>query len=346
MFTSDYYLDVTWLKSLSPYLDRFKATSSSERTFNCRCPICGDSKKSKRLARCYFYTSHGSLNVSCKNCGYGRSFYNFMRDVFPDKFDEYKMEQLKSRLGQNVFGSEPVTKDTTPASTPEPNVVTAMDGVVAISNLDNSHKAKQYLLDRCVPVDCFNRLYYADNFKDTASSVSYCELSSNFPDEDRIVIPFYDIDGKITMIQGRSLNPNSNLRYITIKASEDAEKVFGLDVVDFNKTVYVCEGPIDSFFVDNCLASCDSSLTRIDAADVYIWDNEPRNPEIIKLMDAAIDNGKSLVIWPFSPERKVDMNDMIKTGIYSSTRELMQTIQTNTFSGIQAKLKFQQWKRC
>lgn len=345
MFTSDYYLDVTWLKSLSPYLERFKATSSSERTFNCRCPICGDSKKSKRLARCYFYTSHGSLSVSCKNCGYGRSFYNFMREVFPDKFEEYKMEQLKARHGQSSFSSG--VKAATPSvpDVSQENAVACLEGAVSISELPDDHKAKRYLSDRGIPVDCFDRLYYASNFKITASSVSYCDISPNFPDEERIVIPFYDKDGNITMIQGRSLLPKSSLRYITIKASEDAEKVFGIDAVDFNKPVYVCEGPLDSFFVENCLASCDSSLTRIKA-DVYIWDNEPRNPEIIQLMDTAIDNGKSLVIWPFSPDKKVDMNDMIKDGIYSSTCELMQTIQENTFSGIQAKLKFQQWKRC
>lgn len=342
MFSSDYYLDVTWLKKVSTSLEGFKSCGPSQRTFNCRCPVCGDSKKRKRIARCYFYTSHGSLSVSCKNCGYGRSFYNFMKEVFPNQFVEYKQEQLKSRLGAYDYNKESKQIKSEPI---EPVVVKSLNHCVPMDTLDDDHVAKRYLLDRKIPVESLNRLYYAKDFKDVAAEISYAPLSNNFPSEPRIVIPFFDENKKVLMVQGRSLDPKSNMRYMTIKSGEDIEKVYGAEVIDRSKTVYVCEGPLDSLFVDNCLASCDSSLTRINA-DVYIWDNEPRNPEIIKLMKHAIDDGKKIVIWPWSPSHKIDMNDMIKDGIYTNTEQLMTTIHKNTFSGITAVMKFQQWKKC
>lgn len=350
MFSSDYYLDVSWLQKLSSKLENFKAVGSGQRVFNCRCPICGDSKKRKRLARCYFYTSHDSLNVSCKNCDYSRSFYNFVKEVFPEDFETYKMDQLKARLNVYDFREESASAPDADANAGSNNVSRETNRVlldehcVNISKLSDDHPAVVYLKGRALPETALTRLYYCDDFKELAAALSYKELSGKFPHGPRIVIPFFAIDGSISMIQGRSLNPDDYLRYITIKSDENIEKVYGLDAVDYSKPVYVCEGPLDSLFLDNCIASCDSSLTRLKG-DVYIWDNEPRNPEIIKLMSSAIDNGKSVVIWPWTPDKKVDMNDMIKGGIYTIT-DLKNTIQKNTFSGIKAKINFGRWKRC
>ena len=35
---------------------------------------------------------------------------------------------------------------------------------------------------------------------------------------------------------------------------DDAPKVYGLDRVNENKKIYVVEGPLDSLFVENCVA--------------------------------------------------------------------------------------------
>lgn len=342
MFIPDYHTDIVWMHRLSYKWDRFKAVGHSNRVFNARCPICGDSQKSRK-ARFYFYTTpSGTLNVNCKNCNYHHTFFNFMKYDNQDEFKEYKIDQLQSSF---KYGASPVQHDIKkqqePVKTYESNVP-VLKGVVPILSLDNNHVAVQYLKSRAFSDTEMERLLWADNFKITADSISLEPLSDAFPEEPRIVIPFYNEHGDVDMIQGRSVDSNSAMRYISIKKSDDIDKIYGKYEVDKSKTTYCVEGPFDSLFVDNCYASCDSGLTRVDA-DVYIWDCECRNMEIIQLMSDAISRGKKLVIWPASFEHKVDINDMIKMGL--SRNDLMEIIKDNTYSGIQAKLKFDQWRR-
>lgn len=212
-----------------------------------------------------------------------------------------------------------------------------------MSELSDDHSAVQYLKSRCFGDRQIKRLLYTDNFREAANTISENELSENFPNDSRIVIPFYDSQGEnIEMIQGRSINPKSGLRYISIKSHEDVDKVYGKYELDSNKTSYCVEGPFDSLFVDNCLATCDSTLPR-SKADVMIWDNEPRSEEIVSLMSNWIELGGKLVIWPGSPEKKLDINDMIQMGL--SQKQLMEVIHSRVFQGIRAKIEFKQWKR-
>ena len=211
-----------------------------------------------------------------------------------------------------------------------------------LDELPDDHPAVVYVSNRKVSNANLSRLYYAEDFKVTAQTVSYDELSDKFPSEPRIVIPFYSKDGIVEMVQGRSLDKNSSLRYISIKSSEDVDKIYGKERIDDSKTSYCVEGPFDSLFVDNCVATCDSALQRSNA-DVLIFDNQPRNSEIVELMDKAISSGRKLVIWPISPNDKIDINDMILMGL--NEEQLMYIITTNTFSGLKAKLMFTKWKK-
>jgi hypothetical protein len=74
-----------------------------------------------------------------------------------------------------------------------------------------------------------------------------------------------------------------------------------------------------------------------------IFDNQPRSKEIVKLMEQAITDKRKIVIWPVSPDEKIDINDMIKMGL--SKLELIEIIERNTFSGLKAKLAFTKWKK-
>lgn len=335
MFNTDYHTDLTWLHNISFRLDRFKKQNN---VFVSRCTYCGDSKKSNRVTRLYFYTKKGSLNFDCKNCGEHGSFWKFMKDEFPDMFDEYKKDQMLKRLETGI-------KPTLKLQEKKPKIDSAkssISGCVNLSDLPTSHYAIRYLTKRGFTKDILDRLLFSENFKLTAQSISPIELSPNFPIEPRIVIPFYTKDKKIDMIQGRSLEDGSNLKYITIKSSEDSEKIFGIDNINTNKTVYCVEGPFDSLFIDNCLATCDSSLERSDA-DVLIWDNEPRNKEILVKIETAIDKGRSVVIWDTRPDSKQDINDMILGGMRKD--DIQKIISKRTFKGLMAKLEFNKWKK-
>lgn len=125
---------------------------------------------------------------------------------------------------------------------------------------------------------------------------------------------------------------------------ETKPKVFGLDDVDFSKKVYVVEGPIDSMFIDNCIAMAGSAATFLNTVDnfVLIMDNEPRNKQIIEHIDNCIDLGYNICLWPASMEHK-DINDMVMAGM--KIDEIKRIIDTNTYHGLQAKMRLVSWRK-
>ena len=160
-------------------------------------------------------------------------------------------------------------------------------------------------------------------------------------DHPRLLIPFRDEEGEVFAYQGRAFG-NEQPKYLTIKLNESKNKIFGLDRINKEKQIYVVEGPIDSLFLDNCIAVAGSDLNKIEGDLTIIFDNEPRNREIVKQIEKAINSGRNIVLWPESMKYK-DINDMILGG-YSKS-EIQQIIMDNTFSGVEAKLRFTEWKK-
>jgi len=165
----------------------------------------------------------------------------------------------------------------------------------------------------------------------------------------RLVIPFYDKYNTLIGVSGRALeNSDYKLRYVTLRTNESQDKlVYGMDKVNTNELVKIVEGPLDSMFLTNCVGSGDSALIQtaklIDAENkVLIFDNEPRNKEIVKLMEDAIKLSYDIVIWPDTIEQK-DINEMIMSGI--SPDEIERIISSNTFTGLRAQMKFVSWKK-
>ena len=143
---------------------------------------------------------------------------------------------------------------------------------------------------------------------------------------------------------------DKTLRYVTIRANESKDKLlFGLDRLNKNEAVKIVEGPIDSLFLNNCIASGDANLALTSeslniSSDkiILIYDNEPRNKEIVKLMANAIKLNHNVVIWPDYIAGK-DINEMILGGI--ALDEIEKIISNNTFKGLEAQTKFVFWKK-
>ena len=165
---------------------------------------------------------------------------------------------------------------------------------------------------------------------------------SNNVKESRIIIPLISDDGKVFGYQGRSLEKNSKLRYITTILNKNYPKIFGLDRVQKSKTVYVTEGPFDSLFLSNSIAMCGSDVT-MDSTDysdlVYVLDNEPRNKEIVSKYENLINKGNKIVIWPSSVREK-DLNDMALSG-----HDVQSVVESNIYQGLEANLKLNAWKK-
>jgi hypothetical protein len=197
--------------------------------------------------------------------------------------------------------------------------------------------AKEYLERRKLDPSKF---FFTNKFKEWTNT--HKKTFDNITrDESRIVIPLYDVKNNLIGFQGRSLVPNS-VKYITVMINEEAPKIYGLDKVKTEKPIYILEGPFDSTLVENSVAMCGSDLdVRTFGWCDYIWvfDNEPRNREIVERISKTINRGDQVVIWPSNIEEK-DVNDMTLSG-----HDVKSVLKSNTYSGLKAKIKFNNWKK-
>ena len=212
-----------------------------------------------------------------------------------------------------------------------------------ISQLDYNHPVKKYIDKRSIPTKHHYRLYFAPRFKEWINGIIPNKFENVKKDEPRLVIPFLDKDRKCFGVAARGFDPDG-LRYISIMF-EEVPKIFGLDKVNFKEKYYVVEGALDSMFLSNAvaMAGADGGTNALENVEnaVFVFDAEPRNKEIHKRMEKLIDAGHSIVIWPNDIEGK-DINEMVLSGKISCVESLMRTI---TYKGLEAKLKFQQWRR-
>ena len=321
-------VDSKYVSLVSSRLEKFSRKKAD--LYNFRCPICGDSHKNRSKTRGYIYCVKNNTNFKCHNCGASMSFNNFLKHLDPVLHKQYTMEKFKEgHTGKNF-------------STPTPKLefkkpVFKKKIRVNLPKASENPAANEYLVKRKLDPEMF---YYAENFKKWANTLTKAFDSTQY-DDSRIVIPLYTKEGDLFGFQGRALGP-SKVKYITIMIDDDQPKVYGLDRVDSNKTVYVVEGPFDSTFVDNAIAMCgaDVSLDGLGFKDiVYVYDNEPRNKEICSRIEKVIKQGKKLVIFPNRVEQK-DINDMVLAGL-----NVQSMLESSTYSALTAQIKFNEWKR-
>ena len=327
------YTDIKYLNLASASLQKYKKLKPGVWTF--RCPYCGDSKKHKNKTRGYIFTVKGDHVFKCHNCGITRSFSNFLKDNAPHVYDEYVMERYKEgTIGGNV------PKPDLTQFIHKPKFKKHSVNLETLSSLNKSHHAKKYALDRGIPEDKLDRLYYCPQFKKWTNTQKQT-FSDTSQDDDRIIIPINDPDGNLLGFQGRALSPQAKMRYITVMIDSDAPKLYGLDNINTNDTIYIVEGPFDSLFLENAVAMCGSDIDiRSFGWSDYIWvyDNEPRSRQIRDKISQSIDRGDRVVIWPSSIEDK-DLNDMANSGI-----NVKSVVQSNVYQGLEAKLKLSNWK--
>ena len=329
------YTEIKYLNLLSVRLEKFK--QKQDYLWNFRCPICGDSEKNKNKARGFVFSVKGKLLYKCHNCQFSGSISKLIEIVDPGLHRQYRLEKFKEENNGKVQIDQRKVKKILSSSTPV--FKSTLPELASIDSLNKSHPAREYLLNRKLPTES---LLFVEKFKEWTNKVKPGTFEDISQDEARIIIPFIDEKGNVFGFQGRSIS-NSGLRYITILLQEDKPKIFGLDKVDFNKRIYITEGPFDSLLIPNAIAMAGADVSKADfllSKDVvFVYDNEPRNKQITNRISRHIHNGDKVVIWPNQIKEK-DINDMILAGIPVS-----EIIETHTFSGMMAKLKFTDWKK-
>jgi len=325
------YIDTKYIGLVSPQLSKF--TEKKKGTYNFRCPYCGDSAKKQNKARGYLFSMRDSYVYKCHNCGITKNFSQFLKDQSVNLHDEYVMERYKEGMtGKNYQVKAPDFKPFTTKPVFKKNIFSELP---TIESLNTTHPAKQYLLDRKIPEIHFSNFYYAEDF-------NAWENNQNTIKEARIILPLISEDGNVFGYQARSLNKNATLRYITTILDKQYPKLFGLDRINKNENIYVTEGPFDSLFLSNGLAMCgaDVVLDRILFPDhTFVYDNEPRNKQIVQRIDKTIRQNNKVVIWPSNIKEK-DINDMFLAG-----HDVESVVKCNTYSGLEAQVKFNLWKK-
>jgi hypothetical protein len=260
-------------------------------------------------------------------------------------YDEYVLERYKA--GATRYNAH---KDVAPII-PQPKKVELLEDDILeslkrLDTLDVSHPAIKYVLNRKIPRSVWHLLYFAPKFKAFTNSASPKFEEPIVGEHPRMIIPYFTPAGKCFAFQARAYG-DEQPKYYTIKIDETEEKIYGLDRVDYSKRIYVVEGPIDSLFIPNAVAVSGSSfdtptIRSLLTNATIVMDNEPRNKDIVKQLDKYIELGYSVVMYPDYIEEK-DINDMVKAG--RTPAEILELINTNTFTGMEAKLKFANWRK-
>ena len=328
----DSYIDIKYLNLISPQLQQFK--KKGDFLWNFRCPYCGDSQKSRTKARGFVYRKKNDLFYKCHNCGMGTTLGKLIEHLDSKTYNDYIFERYKKGVKTN--NPEPEFKFDEPIFRKKG----VLKNLKSISDLSTDHPARKIIEERSIPSESLSDLYLCESFYQFTNKLIPNKFPSLDGDHPRLLIPFRDEEGNIFAYQGRAFG-NEQPKYITIKL-EDRDKIFGLDRVDKNKHVYVVEGPLDSLFVDNCIAIAGADVPSLDCDFTVIFDNEPRNREIVKQIKETIIRGCKVVLWPDSMNWK-DINDMIIHGYTKS--QIQEIITDNTFQGTAAQLRFAEWRK-
>ena len=325
-------IDLQYLYNISPRLDRFK--KKSRNLFNFRCPYCGDSKKNKSKARGFVYAVKNEYFYKCHNCSKGTTLGKLIEHIDPQIYKQYVIEKYKSGNNNTVqepeFKFEPVKFDDK-----------TLKDLTRFDKIPNHPAYKMFIENRHLK-DYHDKLYVTWHFYDWVNKLIPNKFPNIKEDHPRVIIPFLDVDNKMFAFQGRAFG-DEEPKYITIKLDENKRRIYGLDRLDINKTIYITEGPIDSLFLPNAIAVAGSDLEieTLKRKAVYVFDNEPRSIEIVSKMKKLIEKNYNICIWPKSLKYK-DINDMVMSGM--SPVEVQGIIDNNTFSKLSAHQQLVNWK--
>lgn len=339
------YIDAKYATILGSQLRNFRQVKPY--TWNFSCPVCGDSSTKKNKARGYFLHFKDGLNFKCHNCGLSCNFGNLLKRVNASLYDEYVLERYKANASKYTDH-----KDVTKILPKETKVVPVewedevLSPLKRLDRLDIDHPAVKYVVNRKIPMKHWGRLYFAPRFKAFTNSIQPKFEEPIKGEHPRMIIPYFNAHGKVFAFGARAYG-DEEPKYYTIKVGEDVEKIYGLDKVDYSKRIYVVEGPLDSLFLPNAIAVSGASfdtptIRQLLTNATIVMDNEPRNKDIAKQLAKYIKLGYNVCMYPDTVEEK-DINDMVKAG--RSPEEILDLINTNTFSGMEAELKFAQWRK-
>jgi predicted RNA-binding Zn-ribbon protein involved in translation (DUF1610 family) len=347
-------IDTKYANIVSSRLNQFKWRGDGSANF--RCPLCGDSKKNKVKKRAWLFEHNANLMFKCWNCGEAMAFSNLLKQLDAVLYKEYSVENFQNDKAHKWYQTKPIK-----VQKPQPKAEdkserafekkkSVLDSLDRCSNLSPEHICYKYLKARKIPLQHWQNLYYTDNYCQWINDNVVKNKFSKVPTEDkRLVIPFFTVEGEPFAFQGRDLtNSPGAIRYITISPNKNSLLVYGINKIEPNQDqIFVFEGPIDSLYIPNSMAVASSGLSKLlkfkTDKFIFVFDNEPRNKEIVKQMKKIIDSGAKVVIFPKEISYK-DIGEMVQFGNLSP-ENVVDILKKNVYNGLEAILHFNNWKK-
>lgn len=326
------FIQKQYINRISYTLDQFKW--EKDNLANCRCPICGDSQKSKYKARFYFYEFKGNYSVKCHNCGYGSGFVNFLKDYNKELAKEYRLEAIQLK---GDFKNSYRTRSN--ESTDTGHKVLSL--CKPLKELTPNHPAIQFVAGRKIPPSKAAGLFYVEDVNTILKVLDKKQLDKPSP---RVVIPFINQMGHAFAAQMRAIDPSDKKRYISLRWDYQTNPYYGQDTVDPNKPVLITEGPFDSMFLSNSVAMAGSGVSaKIYLNQIFVFDNEPRNKEIISLMRKRSGEGNKVTVWGDCPFYGKDINEMVLNG--ANPEHIQEYIMEHSYDPLRFPVMLHQWKK-
>lgn len=343
------YIDRKYILELSARLPKF--VKKSDRNYNFRCVLCGDSKKNLNKCRAFFFPVRQEMMFKCHNCGESCLFGTFLKKVDPSMHKRYAMELYADKRGgeRRVQDQAALPGFAEPKKVKAPLTVNPLAQVAQpLSELPDDNEAVVYVTKRGLPPNALNRLWYLKETRDILAIApeKYAERDAiSRSSAPRLLIPFYNAAGDLTGVTLRALR-GETLRYIQMKFDDDELLTFGFDRINTKEMVYVTEGAFDSFFLPNAFAVNGVGFNKV--ADLglskeqvtLIFDNQPRNREVVREFTHYIEQGWRVVVWPCSVKEK-DINEMVQAG-----RDVEALVKRYAVQGLMAQAALTQWKAC
>jgi hypothetical protein len=140
---------------------------------------------------------------------------------------------------------------------------------------------------------------------------------NDFIHKNRIIIPFYSMDGKVSYYQSRTLNSDEYPKYLSKGGSKTLYGIYNVDVdIPY---LFLFEGAIDAMFVKNGLAMSGLELTLEQSKElsrflgmevIYVFDNDKNNKEVADKIRKAIKAGKRIFVMPDKFDKYKDINEI------------------------------------
>ncbi len=310
-------------------------------TYNSCCPICREGKSWGRKKRCFFIP--GNDNIYCHNCGSSLKPYQWIREVSGMSHDE-----LEEDLEGEVYD---VRNDVVPNETPVEVPTLPEDSINLFDPIQVDFYRENLKIKAAIQYIHSRRLDTAINRPDAL----YISLNDKFQGN-RLVIPFKNEEGKIVFYQTRKIFDWDDGPSYLSKPNSD-KTLFGIDKINPDKdTVFLFEGPLDSFFVKNAIgvAGINKGNFRFTTTQqeqlqslmmfrkIWVLDNQWVDETARVKTFQLLDMGECVFIWPKDKKEYKDFNEMcISYGIDGiSSSYITQNSQCGPSAVYKCKLLF------